>query len=315
MQVRTFGPEDAARWDDFCAGAYGATFLHTRRYLSYHGDGFVDRSLVIEDGPRWLGVLPAAQDPTDVAAVVSHPGITYGGVLHQGALRGEAMVHAMQAALAALRALGHTHLRYKPVPHIYALAPAEDDLWALFRLDARRVRCDLSNCIDLTHRLPPSERRRRALKKAREAGLAIEQGAAHLARLWPVVEDNLARAHDLRPVHRLADIETLADRFPRQVQCVVATHEMQVIAGLVLYLTPRVVHAQYIASSETGQALHALDLLFDHAIDDARAMNARFFDFGISTVEQGRVLNEGLHRFKAEFGAGDIVHEHYEVAL
>lgn len=315
MQVRPFEPEDAARWDDFCAGAYGATFLHTRRYLSYHGDGFVDRSLVIEDGPRWLGVLPAAQDPTDVAAVVSHPGITYGGVLHQGALRGEAMVHAMQAALAALRALGHTHLRYKPVPHIYALAPAEDDLWALFRLDARRVRCDLSNCIDLTHRLPPSERRRRALKKAREAGLAIEQGAAHLARLWPVVEDNLARAHDLRPVHRLADIETLADRFPRQVQCVVATHEMQVIAGLVLYLTPRVVHAQYIASSETGQALHALDLLFDHAIDDARAMNARFFDFGISTVEQGRVLNEGLHRFKAEFGAGDIVHEHYEVAL
>ena len=130
-----------------------------------------------------------------------------------------------------------------------------------------------------------------------------------------MVEDNLARAHGLKPVHRLAEIVTLADRFPQQIRCVVATHDKQVIAGLVLYLTPTAVHAQYIASSEAGQALHALDLLFDRAIDDALAMNARFFDFGISTVEQGRVLNVGLHRFKAEFGAGGVVHEHYEVTL
>jgi len=224
-------------------------------------------------------------------------------------------VQALGVACAALRAQGHTRLRYKPVPHIYAQAPAQDDLWALFRLDARRVRCDLSNCIDLAHQLPMSDRRRRALRKAREAGLAIEHGAGQLQRLWPVLQDNLARAHGLQPVHTQAEIETLADRFPQHVRCVVATHEMQVIAGLVLYLTPQVAHAQYIAASPTGQALHALDLLFDHAIDDARAMNARFFDFGISTVDQGRVLNDGLHRFKAEFGAGNIVHEHYEVAL
>jgi len=315
MQVRPFRPDEAGRWDDFCATAYGATFLHTRRYLSYHGERFVDRSLVIEDGPRWLGVLPAALDPADATTVVSHPGLTYGGLLHSGALRGEAMVLALQQACGVLRDQGHVHMRYKPVPHIYALAPAQDDLYALFRLDARRLRCDLSNCIDLAHRLPPSERRRRALRKARDCGLTIEQGAGQLARLWPVLEGNLERAHGLKPVHRLAEIETLADRFPQQLQCAVATREMQVIAGLVLYLTPRVAHAQYIASSESGQALHALDLLFERAIDDARAMNVRFFDFGISTVEQGRVLNEGLHRFKAEFGAGGVVHEHYEVTL
>ena len=315
MRVRPFRPDEAARWDEFCAAAYGATFLHTRRYLSYHGERFTDRSLVIEDTSRWLGVLPAAQDPADAAMVVSHPGLTYGGLLHGGALRGEAMVQALQLVCDALRAQGHTRLYYKPVPHIYALAPAQDDLWALYRRDGRRVRCDLSNCIDLAHRLPPSERRRRALKKARESGLAIEQGVGWLAPLWPVVEDNLARAHGLKPVHRLAEIETLADRFPQQVRCLVAVHEKQVVAGLVLYLTSRVVHAQYIASGETGQALHAPDLLFERAIDDARTMSARYFDFGISTVEQGRVLNEGLHRFKAEFGAGNVVHEHYEVAL
>ncbi len=315
MRVRAFRDDEADRWDTLCAAAYGATFLHTRRYLSYHGNRFADRSLVVEDGARWLGVLPLALDPSNPGLVVSHPGLTYGGMLHDGALRGEAMVQALRLATVELRTQGCTRLRYKAVPHIYALAPAQDDLYALFRLEATRVRSDLSSCIDLAHRLPASERRRRALRKAHEAGLTIEQGREQLARFWPVLEENLVRAHGLKPVHGLAEIETLADRFPRQLRCLVATHEARVVAGLVLYVSPRVVHAQYIAAGEQGQALHAPDLLFQHAIDEAQALGARYFDFGVSTVEQGRVLNEGLHRFKSEFGAGGVVYEHYEVSL
>jgi hypothetical protein len=315
MRVRAFRDDESDRWDTLCAAAYGATFLHTRRYLSYHRDRLADCSLVVEDGARWLGLLPLARDPSDPGLVVSHPGLTYGGMLHDGALRGEAMVQAMQLATAELRLQGHTRLRYKPVPFVYALAPAQDDLYALFRMEARRVRVDLSSCIDLAHRLPASDRRRRALRKAHEAGMSIDQGSEQLARLWPVLVDNLARAHGQKPVHCLAEIETLADRFPRQVRCLVATHQARAVAGLVLYLNPRVVHAQYIAASEQGQALHAPDLLFQRAIDDAHAMGARYFDFGVSTIEQGRVLNEGLHRFKSEFGAGGVVYEHYEVSL
>jgi Acetyltransferase (GNAT) domain len=313
MHARAFRDDESARWDATCAGAYGATFLHSRRYLSYHGERFVDRSLVIEEGARWLGVLPLAEDPADRSVVVSHPGITYGGMLHDGALRGEPMCQALQLVLAELRRQGHRRLLYKPVPQVYARAPAQDDLYALFRLGARRVRCDLSSCIDLSHRLPQSDRRRRALRQAQAAQLSVEPGREHLAPLWPVLQDNLARAHGVAPVHTLAEIETLADRFAQQVQCRVALHAGQVVAGLVLFHTPRVVHVQYVAASEHGLALHATDLLLQRAIDEARALGARYFDFGISTVDAGRVLNEGLHRFKSEFGAGGVVHEHYEV--
>ena len=159
MQARAYTPADADRWDAFCAEAYGATFLHTRRFLSYHGDRFSDRSLIFEDGAHWLGVLPAARSLAQPDAVVSHPGITYGGLLHGGALRGEAMLDALQAACRLYAAAGARALLYKPVPHIYQRAPAQDDLYALFRLDARRVRCELSSCITLAHPLPVSERR------------------------------------------------------------------------------------------------------------------------------------------------------------
>ena len=315
MQVRACTPADAERWDAFCAEAYGATFLHTRRFLSYHGDRFTDRSLVFEDAGRWLGVLPAAESLSQPELVVSHPGITYGGVLHHGALRGEGMLGALQAASAHYAASGYRTLHYKPVPHIYQRAPAQDDLYALFRLDAKRVRCDLSSCIDLAHPLPISERRRRALKKAQRAGLTLETGAPLADELWPVLEANLAQRHDQKPVHSLAQIRLLLERFPQAIRIHVARLEKQVIAGTVLFIAGAVSHTQYIASNALGHETGALDLVFDQQIREARAMNCDHFDFGISNEDQGRSLNLGLHRFKSEFGAGGVVHEFYEIDL
>lgn len=315
MLVRAIEPADAERWDAFCAGAHGATFLHTRRFLSYHGDRFIDRSLIIEDGARWLGVLPAAQSLSHPDQVVSHPGITCGGVLHGGALRGEAMLNALQVACAHYAAAGYRTLLYKPVPHIYHRAPAQDDLYALFRLDAKRVRCDLSSCIDLAHPLPVSERRRRALKKAMRAGLTLETGAHLVDELWPVLEANLAQRHGQKPVHSLAEIRLLLERFPQAIRITVARLEKQAIAGIVLFIAGGVCHTQYIASNALGHETGALDLVFDRQIQEACDMKARFFDFGISNEDGGRSLNVGLHRFKSEFGAGGAVHEFYEIDL
>ena len=315
MQARAYTPADAERWDTFCADAHGATFLHTRRFLSYHGDRFTDRSLIFEDGARWLGVLPGAQSPSRANLVVSHPGITYGGVLHEGDLRGEGMLNALQAARDHYAAAGYQTLLYKPVPHIYHRAPAQDDLYALFRLGAKRVRCDLSSCIDLAHPLPVSERRRRALKKAQRAGLTLDTGA-HLAdELWPVLEANLAQRHGQKPVHSLPEMRMLLERFPQAIRVHVARLEKQVIAGTVLFIAGRVRHTQYIASNALGHETGALDLVFDRQIQEARDMNAQFFDFGISNEDGGRSLNVGLHRFKSEFGAGGAVHEFYEIDL
>lgn len=314
MRVRAFTPADSERWDALCNASYTATFLHTRRFLSYHGARFTDRSLIIEDDERWLGVLPLAEDPHDPHAVVSHPGITYGGLVHDGRLRGEAMVQALRSVCDTLRAQGYRRLRYKPVPTMYQRAPAQDDLYALFRLRSERVRCDLSSCIALAHPLPRSERRQRSLKKAQRAGLTIDSGPEHLSELWPVLTENLQR-HGVQPVHALDEITLLAERFPQQIACRVARLEKRVVAGLVLFLTPPCAHAQYIASNAEGQSMGALDLLFDAAIRDAQLAGTAYFDFGNSNEEQGRVINQGLHRFKSEFGAGGVVHEHHEVAL
>lgn len=309
----------AERWDALCAASPMATFLHTRRFLSYHGERFDDRSLVIcDDDGTWLGLIPAAVHPNDPQTVVSHPGITYGGVLHSGALRGERMIEALQQAARTWAALGHTQLLYKAVPVIYHQAPAQDDLYALFRLGAVRTRCDLSCTIELTPgsgNWPRSERRSRSIRKAAKQALHHEQGTHHLPALWDVLCTNLASRHEARPVHSLSEITLLAQRFPGHIGCHVARLDDQVVAGVVSFCHGRVMHAQYIAASEAGHAACALDGLMAHLIDTARAQGLRHFDFGISNEDQGRHLNSGLYRFKAEFGGGGTVHEFYTLAL
>jgi Acetyltransferase (GNAT) domain len=315
LELRPYTPTNSDTWDEFCDSAFQATFLHSRRFLSHHGDRFRDLSLIIENKGRWVGLFPAAQHPSDVVCVVSHPGITYGGILHQGELRGAGMLTALELICEYYANQGYAKLIYKAVPTIYHQTPAQDDVYAMFRIDASRIRCDLSSAIDIQRRLPVSERRKRSLKKAIKAGIEILEGSQLLPELWEVLVENLSRKHDVSPVHSLAEITLLAERFPINIRCVCGVLGSSVVAGVLLFITPTCIHAQYIASSEAGYAVSALDSAFEYCIEQARRNDKRWFDFGICSENSGMFLNDGLYRFKSEFGGGGVVHEFFELNL
>ena len=73
-------------------------------------------------------------------------------------------------------------------------------------------------------------------------------------------------------------------------------------------------HAQYIANSELGRSLGALDLLFQELIE-VYSVDHLFFDFGISTERKGNHLNLGLINQKQGFGGRGIVHDFYEILI
>lgn len=314
--VRPYEKQDAQAWDALVAGSWNGTFLHERRFLAYHGERFRDMSLVLEDRRgRLVGVFPAALDPEDKKSVVSHPGLTYGGVVHGGSLQGTATLEALQAMVKAYRGLGLRSLRYKVVPYIYQNVPSADDLYALFRLGATRYRCDLSAAINLASAHKRSKLRMRDLNKARRAGVRVAVGPGYLEAYWAVLEENLATRHGARPVHNLEEIKDLQHRFPERIECIVGVSGDEVVAGVVLFNSSRVAHVQYSASSALGNAVAAQTMVVAYAIERSRAANLSYFDFGVSNEHDGRVLNEGLYGFKTSFGAGGVVHEFYEVNL
>jgi Acetyltransferase (GNAT) domain len=311
IEIIPFANTYEGLWDDFCSSSVNATFLHTRRFLSYHQDRFKDLSVLVFESGKLIGIFPAAQSPSDSSLVISHPGITYGGLVHQGSLRGKRMIEVLSTLSAFYLKNGYQRLQYKVIPYIYSKSPSQDDLYALFRMGALRTRCDLSCAIDLAN--PPllSERRRRGLKKAQKV-ITLSNNLDLLGELWSVVEENLARKHDAKPVHSLAEMILLSQRFPEQIILRCGLMEGRVVAGVVFFNANNVWHAQYIAASLVGYEQSALDAVFISAIEEARSLGTRYFDFGTSNEEQGKVLNEGLYTFKSEFGAGGVAHEFYE---
>src|SRR5437667_2375279 len=134
--VRAYAEADDDQWDDFCAQSPMATFLHTRGFLSYHGSRFRDCSAIVLDGNQWVGAIPPAESINNPTTLVSHPGITYGGVIHSGSLVGVRMIAALQGIARFFRHRGYTRLLYKPVPYIYYRSPAHDDVYAAALLGA-----------------------------------------------------------------------------------------------------------------------------------------------------------------------------------
>lgn len=315
MRVRAFNVEDSKAWDDFCQYSFQATLLHTRLFLSYHGDRFIDRSLIIEKDGKWLGLFPAAPSNTNPLHIVSHPGATYGGVLHKGQLQGASMITALELIIRYYAKEGYSRLIYKAVPFFYHRVPAQDDLYALFRLGARRFRCDISSTIDSDNRQPISQRRKRAVNKAMKHGVKIAEGSRYIPDMWRVLTHNLQGKHGVAPIHSLTEITVLSDRFPKNIRCVCGVIDGEVVAGILLFITPTTSHAQYIASSQSGYKACALDVIFTHCVEINQHEGRRWFDFGISTENDGLLLNDGLYAFKAEFGAGSTIHEFFEMDL
>lgn len=68
------------------------------------------------------------------------------------------------------------------------------------------------------------------------------------------------------------------------------------------------VHTQYMASSDKGREIGALDLVVSTLLDKYRE-NKLYFDFGISTENDGFTLNEGLIAQKESFGGRVCVYE------
>jgi hypothetical protein len=314
LEIVSYSPAHEALWDAWCLDAENATLLHTRKFLGYHGKRFEDASILFFESSRLVGIMPAARALDDSQLVVSHPGATYGGIVHQGWLSGERIIEAFKLLMTHYSGMGFAKLLYKPLPHIYARIPSQDDLYALFSRGAQRVRCDLSCAVDLSVRRLPSERRRRGLRKALKS-VTLAAGNDLLTGLWSVLVRNLERKHDAEPVHSLDELTILMDRFPDKILLRCATIDGSVEAGVIFFNSANVWHAQYIASSEKGYAASALDAVFESAIDEAKNSGARYFDFGTSNEEGGRLLNDGLYRFKSEFGGGGVAHEYYELII
>lgn len=303
------------QWDDLVDQSPVATPLHSWKFLSYHEHRFIDQSLLIFDKKQLVAVFPLAQSPDNDREVVSHPGASYSGIVHDGRLKGNQFVEVLAVICRYLSKQGYNNLVYKSLPSIYRDCSCEDDRYALFRLNAECFRVDLSATIDLKKKISLSKRRSRALKTSQKNNIVFANDWKYIDTYWDMLTENLLNKHAVKPVHTVQEIKLLQQRFPQQIQLRCALNHGDMVAGVVLFLFKGVAHAQYIASSEKGKTMNALDALFNQVISECHSEGMNYFDFGISSEQQGRKLNDGLYQFKSGFGASGTCHQFFRINL
>ena len=307
MTVDIYTSDLAPEWDKVVKESRNGTFLHMRGYMDYHADRFEDMSLVArDDRGRIIALLPANRRD---GILTSHGGLTYGGWLMTSHADMPAMMELWPRMMDFLHLHGISELRYKPVPHIYHRYPAEEDLYALWCYGGQIDSTLVSTVIDLACPLNFDMSARQNVRKAAKAGVRVgESDRWH--DFWQILEQRLMSAHGARPVHTLDEIMLLQNRFPDNIRLFIAEQSGEIVGGVVIYFAGTVAHSQYTATTEEGRSLRCLPLLYRHIIDNLPA-GTRYFDFGTSNEDAGRVLNGGLVRQKVSFGGRAVVYTSY----
>ena len=307
--VRLYQKGDFENWNAFIGKAKNATFLFHRSFMEYHSDRFTDYSLIVEDNNKWVAILPANVIDNQI---FSHQGLTYGGLVYNEKIRLAAVLAIFEAILKFLESQKRTKLQIKLLPQFYADVPSEELNYALFLADAKLTRRDTIAVIDLQRNFIISKGRMEGVLKAQRAKLTVKEEFC-FDRFWnEILIPNLQATYQAKPVHSLAEIEYLHQKFPQSIRQFNVYHESKIVAGTTIFETKNVAHSQYISGNAAKSELGSVDFLYHYLLKNV-FQEKRYFDFGISNENQGKQLNEGLSYWKESFGANVAVQDFYEV--
>lgn len=296
-------------WNDFNKNSKNGIFMFDRNFMDYHSDRFVDNSLMFYEDDKLIAILPASLHDS---RLISHGGLTFGGFIVDSKMK----QHRMNECFCALKEYlleNKKSLIYKAVPHIYHKMPAEEDLYSLFLNNARLIRRDSATTINL-NKMPKMPKGRKAqISRARREGVVVEE-SLEFEEFIKLENEILKDRHGAKAVHTAEELKLLKSRFQKEIRLFVAKQGAKILAGTVIFEYPSIIHTQYMANSDEGCVIGALDLLIYELIQKYLE-NKEYFDFGISTENDGRFLNEGLISQKEGFGGRTIAYDFYEMGV
>ena len=311
FEVRRYTPDKANEWNRFVTASKNGTFLFDRQFMDYHADRFTDCSLMFYRDNALYALLPA-NVKGDV--LTSHGGLTYGGLVMSSRCSAKGVQEVFAAMNTYLSGMGVRRVVYKAIPWIYHQLPAEEDLYALTSIShATLIIRDISSAVIGDRPVKFSESRKSGLRKALRMGLTVRE-SEDFATFWQILNANLTAKYGVRPVHSVSELELLHGHFPQGIRLYMVYDGETPLGGTLLFLTPQVLHTQYISATAEGKAHGAIDLLFNHLINEVYT-DYRYIDFGKSTVSDSADLNEQLIFQKEGFGARAVCYDTYEWTL
>jgi hypothetical protein len=280
--------------------------------MDYHQHKFDDHSYLVFKAGKLYALFPANAYKNQL---ISHQGLTYGGLILQPKAKSNEVLWAFLALLKQMEFDGFSELIIKMLPHIYQQIPSDELDYFLFKLNAKLVRRDIISVIDNSNHLNlNASNRKRGLKRALNNNLIVKESTDFKLFWNTILIPNLQQQHNVKPVHSLEEIEVLHKIFPKNIRQFNVYKNSNIVGGCTIFESKNVAHTQYISANEQKQELGSLDILFNYLINTA-FKDKKYFDFGISNENQGQNINKGLLTWKESFGARSVKHDFYKIEI
>ena len=289
---RKFKTNDTDKWESFVKKATNATIFHQRLFLSYHPkDRFIDHSIIIEKGKRWLAVFPAILRINNKGEtwLVSHGGASYGGFVYQEGLSFEDSMALVEHLKEYAQAIGVKGIQLTLPPAIYQSRISNYMDFAFVKHGFEYEKRDISSILE-AERNPEDNlnkfkaTHRTAVRKATKEGVQIRFSDDYDG-FYEILKKNLKIRHGVSPTHTIDELKKLVAMYPNDIHLKGAYYNDKLIAGVVNFIAnKRVVLAFYISHDESYQHLRGVNLLFYDIINWCGAEGYEYLDFGIFTV-------------------------------
>ncbi|MBC2396420.1 GNAT family N-acetyltransferase [Clostridium tetanomorphum] len=315
MYIEPYSKDKKDLWNDLIDKGKNTHFMFNRNYMDYHSHRFIDRSLMFFKNRKLIAILPANINLKEDKKweLVSHGGLTFGGMVCDTSVTTGQMIKIFNSIIKYCRENNISNIIYKPIPYIYNKIPSDEDLYALFRCGFKLIKRDLSSTIYLNEKLKLSKGRKYAVNKALKNELQVER-SFDFKEFMELEYRVLKEKYNKEPVHTADEIKKLSLNFPENIKLFICHKNKEILAGTIIYENLNIAHTQYMAVSKQGEKCGALDIIIYDLINKYYK-DKIYFDFGISTENNGLYLNEGLIRQKEMFGGRAVAYDCYELTL
>ncbi len=318
-QIQRYKPALEKYWNELNAQSLNGNFLFDRLFMDYHCDRFADHSVFIFRNSLPIALFPANQKND---CVFSHEGLSYGGFVWLEKINTQNAFEMYFFLEKYFYENGIYKILYKKMPFFYQKSNSRKNTQSLEEimfwykknpLISRRLGAAIPlEKIRLEGTRIFQKRRLRQWKKAVQHGLLFSKSLDYQSFWEQILVPNLEQRAQLKPTHTVAEIERLAKRFPANIKLFVAQQNSELLAGTVIFENRQIAHAQYIASSEKGKKMGALDLIFGKLIT-SQYLDFQYFSLGTSDDKKG--INWGIWEWKESWGAELAYYDTYEISL
>lgn len=310
------------KWDSFVLkSAVNGTFLQTKNFLDYHGERFIDSSLIMYKGTDTIvAVVPACTIVEgDKKIFNAHCGSTFGGIVIAESFYNIEHVDSVMTALEDyLFKQDYNEIIFKCTSDIFARRSSNLLYYFLFQrgytpYDEISFYIDFEDYnADIASNFSSSRRRGYKYSLKNELYFRELKEDKEIEDFYNILCDNLKK-HNTKPVHTLNELlEFKNKRLTEVVKFYGVFCKDKMISGSMMFLfDKKVFHAQYFAADQNCLNLYPMNFLDANLIAAAREMGFRYFSFGTSTLEHGKVLNKPLAEFKEGFGAQYSINKTY----